>query len=88
LSHASHPPTPLFADSPRRWLRLLPYVVVVALTAALLPVTIEALTGDYGVSGGVAGALAVGQTSCCTSSYLRAAAAEHSCCSSSARWCW
>ncbi|MEU5716522.1 sensor histidine kinase [Streptomyces sp. NPDC020403] len=61
LSHASHPPTPLFADSPRRWLRLLPYVAVVALTATLLPVTIDVLTGDYGVSGGIAGALAVGQ---------------------------
>ncbi|WP_107407609.1 sensor histidine kinase [Streptomyces griseus] len=61
LTHASHPPTPLFADSPRRWLRPLPYVAVVALTAALLPVTVTVLTGDYGVSGGVAGALAVGQ---------------------------
>ncbi|MEU1127733.1 histidine kinase [Streptomyces sp. NPDC005899] len=61
LSHASHPPTPLFADSPRRWLRLLPYVVVVALTAVLLPVTIVVLTDGYGLSGGVAGALAVGQ---------------------------
>ncbi|MBM7438751.1 sensor histidine kinase [Streptomyces sp. HB132] len=61
LSHASHPPTPLFAGSPRRWLRLLPYAVVVALTAVFVPVTIQVLTGDYGVPGGLAGALAVGQ---------------------------
>ncbi|MFI2782619.1 sensor histidine kinase [Streptomyces sp. ALB3] len=61
LSHASHPPAPLFAGSPRRWLRLLPYAVVVALTAVFVPVTTAVLTGDYGLPGGVAGALAVGQ---------------------------
>lgn len=61
LSHASHPPTPLFAESPRRWLRLLPYAVVVALTAVFVPVTIDVLTSDYEVPGGLAGALAVGQ---------------------------
>ncbi|MFJ6851919.1 sensor histidine kinase [Streptomyces sp. NPDC091271] len=61
LSHASHPPTPLFADSPRRWLRLLPYVAVVALTAIFIPVTIQVLANDYGVPGALAGALAVGQ---------------------------
>ncbi|MFC9944317.1 sensor histidine kinase [Streptomyces pratensis] len=61
LSHASHPPTPLFADSPRRWLRLLPYAAVIALTAVFIPVTIDVLTSDYGVPGGQAGALAVGQ---------------------------
>jgi signal transduction histidine kinase len=61
LSHASHPPTPLFADSPRRWLRLLPYAVVFALTAALVPSTIQVLTNDYGVPGGIAGALGAGQ---------------------------
>ncbi|MFD6274083.1 sensor histidine kinase [Streptomyces sp. NPDC060209] len=61
LSHASHPPTPLFADSPRRWLRLLPYVVVLALAAVFIPVTIQVLANDYGVPGALAGALAVGQ---------------------------
>ncbi|MFH9614681.1 sensor histidine kinase [Streptomyces pratensis] len=61
LSHASHPPTPLFADSPRRWLRLVPYAAVIALTAVFIPVTIDVLTSDYGVPGGQAGALAVGQ---------------------------
>lgn len=61
LSSASHPPTPLFARSPRLWLRLLPYVAVLALTCVFVPVTIQVLSHDYGVSGGVAGALAVGQ---------------------------
>ncbi|MFE7754365.1 sensor histidine kinase [Streptomyces sp. NPDC057429] len=61
LSHPSHPPTPPLAGSPRLWLRLLPYAVVLALTAVFVPVTIEVLTGDYEVSGGIAGALAVGQ---------------------------
>jgi len=61
LSHPSHPPTPLLAGSPRLWLRLLPYAVVLALVAVFVPVTIQVLTGDYGVPGGIAGALAVGQ---------------------------
>lgn len=61
LSHASHPPTPLLAGSPHRWLRLLPYAVVLALAAVFIPVTVQVLTGDYGVPGGLAGALAVGQ---------------------------
>ncbi|HWU05235.1 MAG TPA: sensor histidine kinase [Streptomyces sp.] len=61
LSHASHPPTPLFADSPDRRLRLLPYAVVIALAAVFIPVTIDVLTSDYEAPGGVAGALAVGQ---------------------------
>ncbi|MDF6021371.1 sensor histidine kinase [Streptomyces sp. JH34] len=61
LSHASHPPTPLFAGSPRRWLRLLPYAAVVALAAVFVPVTIQVLADDYAVPGGLAGALGVGQ---------------------------
>ncbi|QBR06255.1 sensor histidine kinase [Streptomyces sp. S501] len=61
LSHASHPPTPLLAGSPRRWLRLLPYAVVVALAAVFIPVTIQVLAADYGVPGGLAGALGVAQ---------------------------
>lgn len=65
LSHAlarpSHPPTPLFADAPRRRPRLLPYVVVAALAAVFVPVTIAVLRDRYGVAGGVAGALAVAQ---------------------------
>ncbi|MFC9248031.1 sensor histidine kinase [Streptomyces sp. NPDC057136] len=61
LSHASHPPTPLFADAPKLWQRLLPYGVVIALAATFVPVTIAVLTSQYGVGGGVAGALAVAQ---------------------------
>ncbi|MGX1883881.1 sensor histidine kinase [Streptomyces sp. NPDC055287] len=62
VTHPSHAPTPLFADAPRRWQRLLPYVVVVALVATFLPVTIAVLTTDYGVPGGLAGAIAAAQT--------------------------
>ncbi|MCX5412838.1 sensor histidine kinase [Streptomyces sp. NBC_00059] len=61
LSHPSHPPTPLLAGSPRLWLRLLPYAAVLALTGVFVPVTIQILTNDYGVPGGIAAALAVGQ---------------------------
>ncbi|MFJ8884180.1 sensor histidine kinase [Streptomyces sp. NPDC102402] len=61
LSHASHPPAPPFAGSPSFWLRLLPYAVVLALTAVFVPVTIQVLANDYGVPGGIAAALAVGQ---------------------------
>ncbi|MEU8626231.1 histidine kinase [Streptomyces sp. NPDC048669] len=61
LSHPSHPPTPLLADAPRRWQRLMPYVVVLALAAVFVPVTIADLRDQYGLNGGVAGALAVAQ---------------------------
>ncbi len=61
LSHASHPSTPLLADAPKRWQRLLPYVVVLALTATFIPVTINVLTSQYGVPGALAGALGVAQ---------------------------
>ncbi|MBT2504981.1 sensor histidine kinase [Streptomyces sp. ISL-98] len=62
VSHPSHAPTPLFADAPRRWQRLLPYAAVLALTATLLPVTISVLANDYAVPGGLAGAIAAAQT--------------------------
>jgi signal transduction histidine kinase len=62
VSHPSHPPVPLLADAPRRWQRLLPYVVALALTAALLPVTIQVLANDYKAPGGIAAAVGVGQT--------------------------
>ncbi|MGW8986961.1 sensor histidine kinase [Streptomyces parvus] len=61
LSHASHPSTPLLADAPKQWQRLLPYVVVLALAATFIPVTITVLTSQYGVPGAVAGALGVAQ---------------------------
>ncbi|MFJ2741182.1 sensor histidine kinase [Streptomyces sp. NPDC087440] len=61
LTHSSHPAAPLLADAPKRWQRLLPYAVALALTAVLLPVTIQVLTNDYGLSGGIAGAVGAGQ---------------------------
>ncbi|PVD06826.1 sensor histidine kinase [Streptomyces sp. CS147] len=61
LSHASHPSTPLLADAPKQWQRLLPYVVVLALAATFIPVTITVLTSQYGVPGALAGALGVAQ---------------------------
>ncbi|MEW2070584.1 sensor histidine kinase [Streptomyces sp. NPDC007346] len=61
LSHASHPSTPLLAHAPKLWQRLLPYGVVLALTATFIPVTITVLTTQYGVPGALAGALGVAQ---------------------------
>ncbi|OSC58489.1 two-component sensor histidine kinase, partial [Streptomyces sp. BF-3] len=61
LSHASHPSTPLLADAPKQWQRLLPYVVVLALAATFIPVTINVLISQYGVPGAPAGALGVAQ---------------------------
>ncbi|MFF2328906.1 MULTISPECIES: sensor histidine kinase [unclassified Streptomyces] len=61
LTHPSHPSTPLLATAPRQWQRQLPYVVVLALVALFVPVTIAVLTDQYEVGGGVAGALAVAQ---------------------------
>ncbi|MGW2084298.1 sensor histidine kinase [Streptomyces sp. NPDC001880] len=62
LSHPSHPPVPPLADAPKRWRRLLPYVVVLALGAVFVPVTLNVLTNDYGVGQGLAGLLTVAQT--------------------------
>ncbi|MET9602238.1 histidine kinase [Streptomyces sp. NPDC006459] len=53
---------PLFAQSPKRWQRALPFVVVGVFVVTLLPVTITVLTNDYGMGGGWAGALGVAQT--------------------------
>lgn len=61
LSHPSHPPTPLLADAPRRWQRVMPYIVVTALAVLFVPVTISVLTSQYGMSPGIAGVLAVAQ---------------------------
>ncbi|WP_434589047.1 sensor histidine kinase [Streptomyces sp. A5-4] len=61
VSHPSHSPTPLFADAPKRWQRLLPYGAVLVLVCTLLPVTITVLNNDYGVPGGLAGAIATAQ---------------------------
>lgn len=52
---------PLLAHAPKRWVRLLPLVTTLGFVAALIPVTTQVLTNDYGVSGGLAGALGVAQ---------------------------
>ncbi|MFD0020391.1 sensor histidine kinase [Streptomyces sp. NPDC058382] len=61
LSHPSHPPTPPLAGARKRWQRLLPYVVVLALATILIPVTITVLTDQYALNGGAAAVLAVAQ---------------------------
>ncbi|MCB5181299.1 sensor histidine kinase [Streptomyces antimicrobicus] len=53
---------PLFARAPKRWQRWLPYLVMGAATAALLPTTIAVLVNDYRGDGAWAGALGVAQT--------------------------
>ncbi|MFL4909227.1 sensor histidine kinase [Streptomyces sp. MMS24-I2-30] len=54
-------PPALFAGASRRWVRLLPWGVAFVLCVALLPTTIQVLTADYGLHGGLASALAVAQ---------------------------
>ncbi|GAB7183351.1 sensor histidine kinase [Kitasatospora sp. Ki12] len=54
--------TPLLAQASRPWARHLPYVLAVAAIASLLPSGINVLANDYGLNGGLAGALAVAQT--------------------------
>ncbi|MGH4028025.1 sensor histidine kinase [Actinomycetota bacterium Odt1-20B] len=53
---------PLLARAQQRWVRLLPYVIVLGFTLALLPVTVTVLTQDYKVNGAIAGALASAQS--------------------------
>ncbi|MEV8015417.1 histidine kinase [Streptomyces sp. NPDC086554] len=55
-------PEPLLARAPQRWMRLLPLIIALAFVAALIPVTAQVLTNDYGVGGGLAGALGVAQS--------------------------
>jgi len=62
LSHPSHPPVPPLANASKRWRRLLPYVVVFALAAIFVPVTLNVLTNEYGMAEGLAGLLTVAQT--------------------------
>ncbi|MFD8566215.1 sensor histidine kinase [Streptomyces sp. NPDC059639] len=52
---------PFLARAPQRWVRLLPYVIALGFVAVLIPVTTQVLSNDYGVSGGLAGAIAVAQ---------------------------
>ncbi|MFJ4711897.1 sensor histidine kinase [Streptomyces sp. NPDC088785] len=53
---------PFLSRAPQRWVRLLPYVLALGFVAVLIPVTAQVLTNDYGVGGGLAGAIAVAQT--------------------------
>ncbi|MFD5509671.1 sensor histidine kinase [Streptomyces sp. NPDC059761] len=53
---------PLFAQAPKAWQRMLPYVVVGIFVVSLLPATVAVLTNDYKAGGGWAGALGVAQT--------------------------
>ncbi|WP_405898225.1 histidine kinase [Streptomyces sp. NBC_00727] len=54
-------PRALLAGASRRWVRALPWALAFVLCVALLPTTIQVLTADYGLNGGVAAALAVAQ---------------------------
>ncbi|MGW1224665.1 sensor histidine kinase [Streptomyces sp. NPDC001478] len=61
LARPSHPPTPPLADARQAWKRALPYVVVMALGAVLIPVTSVVLANEYGLNGGVLALLVVAQ---------------------------
>lgn len=61
LTPAKPRPVPL-SDSSQLWLRLLPHVLALCATAALLPVTVVMLVQGYGLNGAVSGPLAVAQT--------------------------
>ncbi|GAB2881523.1 sensor histidine kinase [Streptomyces mayteni] len=52
----------LLARAPKLWMRLLPHVLAVALTASLLPTTVVVLLHTHGLPGGLAGLLGVAQT--------------------------
>ncbi|MEV1018986.1 sensor histidine kinase [Streptomyces sp. NPDC050264] len=53
---------PLLARAPKRWMRLLPYLVALGFVVVLIPVTTQVLSNDYGVNGGLAGAIGVAQS--------------------------
>ncbi|MEU6483954.1 sensor histidine kinase [Streptomyces sp. NPDC046887] len=61
LATPTDPGRPLFGDAPGPWRRWVPYALALAAVCSLLPVTIVMLMEDYGVGGGVAGALATAQ---------------------------
>ncbi|WP_329151516.1 histidine kinase [Streptomyces sp. NBC_01456] len=62
LGTPAEPGTPLFGTVHNPWLRRLPYAVAFAFAVSLLPTTITVLAHDYGLAGGLAGALATAQT--------------------------
>ncbi|MGW7279396.1 sensor histidine kinase [Streptomyces sp. NPDC054844] len=55
-------PRALLAGASRRWVRLLPWGVAFVLSVALLPTTIQVLSVDYGLHGGIASGLAIAQS--------------------------
>lgn len=62
LGTPAEPGTPLFGSVQNPWLRRLPYLVAFAFAVSLLPSGINVLGNDYGVNGGLAGALSTAQT--------------------------
>ncbi|MFI0155194.1 sensor histidine kinase [Streptomyces lydicus] len=62
LGTPTEPGTPLFGSVQNPWLRRLPYLVAFAFAVSLLPSGINVLGNDYGVNGGLAGALSTAQT--------------------------
>ncbi|WP_406211844.1 sensor histidine kinase [Streptomyces decoyicus] len=62
LGTPTEPGTPLFGSVQKPWLRRLPYLVAFGFAVSLLPTTITILSHDYGLDGGLAGALATAQT--------------------------
>ncbi|MBP0451760.1 sensor histidine kinase [Kitasatospora sp. RG8] len=62
LTRPSADHTPLLAHVARPWIRYLPYVFAVAAISSLLPSSINVLSSDYGLNGGLAAGLAVAQT--------------------------
>ncbi|MFJ7768725.1 sensor histidine kinase [Streptomyces sp. NPDC097107] len=55
-------PRALLAGASRRWVRPLPWGVAFVLCVALLPTTIQVLSVDYGLHGGIASGLAIAQS--------------------------
>ncbi|MFE7315535.1 histidine kinase [Streptomyces sp. NPDC057555] len=62
LGTPNRPGTPLFGSVRRRWVRGLPYVVAFGFAVSLLPTGVHLLHHDYGMAGGLAGALATAQS--------------------------
>ncbi|XTP10974.1 histidine kinase [Streptomyces albus subsp. chlorinus] len=52
---------PLLEHASSRWVRWLPYAVAFGFTIVLIPVTAQALSHEFGLHGGLAGALGVAQ---------------------------
>ncbi|WP_328387020.1 sensor histidine kinase [Streptomyces sp. NBC_00400] len=61
LGTPTEPGTPLFGSVRSAWLRRLPYLVAFVFAVSLLPTTITLLSHDYGLDGGLSGALATAQ---------------------------